>query len=126
VRVLVVDDHRSTRESLALGFKRLGYAADVAASGADALEKLDSQTYEWLVCDVRMPGASGIEVASAGRRCQPHLVLILMTAYDVAEDERHVVESLGGTLVIKPVTASALARLCERTLLPQPGEEAHS
>jgi CheY-like chemotaxis protein len=126
VRVLVVDDHRSTRESLALGFKRLGHAADVAAGAADAMEKLQQQTYAWLVCDVRMPGASGVDLAAAGRQCQPHLVLILMTAYDVSEDERRIVETLGGTLVIKPATAAALAALCEQTRAPQPREEAHS
>jgi CheY-like chemotaxis protein len=126
VRVLVVDDHRSTRESLALGLTRLGHTADVATGAADAIEKLQEQTYAWLICDVRMPGVSGIEVAAAGRQCQPHLVLILMTAYDVSEDERHIVETLGGTLVIKPATASALATLCERTLTPQLREEAHS
>lgn len=126
MRVLVVDDHRSTRESLALGFKRLGHSADVAAGAADAIEKLRDQTYAWLVCDVRMPGASGIEVATAGRQCQPQLVLVLMTAYDVSEDERRIIETLGGTLVIKPATAAALATLCERTRMPQPREEAHS
>jgi two-component system response regulator AtoC len=126
VRVLVVDDHRSTREALALGFKRLGHTADVAAGAADAMERLQEQTYAWLVCDVRMPGASGIEVAAAAKQCQPHLVLIMMTAYDVSEDERGIVERLGGTLVIKPATAAALATLCERNRKTRPREEAHS
>ena len=126
MRVLVVDDHRSTREALALGFNRLGHAADVAVGAADAMAKLQQQTYAWLVCDVRMPGASGIEVAAAAKQCQPHLVLILMTAYDVSEDERCIVERLGGALVLKPATAAALATLCERTRKAQPREEAHS
>jgi CheY-like chemotaxis protein len=90
------------------------------------MEKLQGQTYAWLVCDVRMPGASGIEVAEAAKQCQPQLVLILMTAYDVSEDERRIVETLGGTLVIKPATAAALATLCERTRTAPPREEAHS
>jgi CheY-like chemotaxis protein len=126
VRVLVVDDHRSTRAALALGFKRLGHTADVAASATDALEKLRAQSYAWMVCDVRMPGASGIDVAVAARKCQPQLVLILMTAYDVTEDERRVLETLGSTLVIKPATAAALAELCEKSATRSTTKEAHS
>jgi CheY-like chemotaxis protein len=115
VRVLVVDDHRNTRESLALGFARLGHMADVASSGAEAVGCLQERTYAWMVCDVRMPGMSGIELAATARQRQPHLVLVLMTAYDVGEDERRIINSLGVRLVIKPATAARLATLCERT-----------
>ncbi len=114
MRVLVVDDHRNTRESLALGFARLGHTAAVAGSAAEAVARLQEGAYGWMICDVRLPGISGIEVAATARERQPHLVLVLMTAYDVSEDERRVIEALGGRLVIKPATAEHLAQLCER------------
>jgi DNA-binding response OmpR family regulator len=120
VRVLVVDDHRSTRESLALGFTRLGHVADVAANATDAIEKLQEQSYAWMICDVRMPDASGIDVAVAARKRQPQLALILMTAYEVSEHERRILEALGGALVIKPATAAALATRCAGMGLPMP------
>jgi CheY-like chemotaxis protein len=112
VRVLVVDDHRNTRESLALGLTLLGYEPDVAGCAAEALSRMDERTYRWLVCDVRMPGTNGIEFARAARRRQPDLGVILMTAYDVSQDERRIIDSLEAVLVIKPVTAAALAHLC--------------
>lgn len=126
MRVLVVDDHRSTRESLALGFTRLGHTADVAAGAVEAVARLREQEYAWLICDVRMPGASGLDVAVAARQQQPHLGLILMTAYDVSEDERRVLETLGGTLVIKPATVAALLQLCGGTAAPCAREETHT
>jgi CheY-like chemotaxis protein len=128
VRVLVVDDHRSTRESLALGFTRLGHTADVAASAADAVSRLQQQEYNWLICDVRMPGATGLDVAVAGRKQQPHLGVILMTASDVSDDERRLLDAVGGTLVIKPATVAALVQLFEResTVAPCPRKETHS
>jgi DNA-binding response OmpR family regulator len=112
VRVLVVDDHRNTRESLALGLTLLGYEPDVAAGGAEALTCLEERTYRWLICDVRMPGTSGVELACSARRRQADIGVILMTAYDVSHDERQIIEALQADLVIKPVTATALARLC--------------
>lgn len=126
MRVLVVDDHRSTRETLALGFTRLGHEADVAASATDAIEKLQEQSYAWMICDVRMPDASGIDVAIAARKQQPQLALILMTAYEVSEQERRILESLGGTLVIKPATAAALAMRCAGMAAPPAREETPS
>lgn len=126
MRVLIVDDHRSTRETLALGFARLGHVADVAASAADALEKLQEESYAWLVCDVRMPDASGIEVAVAARKRQPRLALVLMTAYEISEHERRILEAVGGTLVIKPATAAALAMRCAEMAAPSAREETHS
>jgi CheY-like chemotaxis protein len=126
VRVLVVDDHRSTRESLAVGFSRLGHSVDVASSAPEAIARVQEHTYAWLICDVRMPGGSGFDVARAARDHQPHLGLILMTAYDVSEEERRVLDSLGGTLVIKPATATALVQLCEQGTTPCAPEETRS
>ena len=112
MRVLVVDDHRNTRESLALGLTLLGYEPDVAAGPAEALSRLEERTYRWLICDVRMPGSNGVEFACTARRHQADIGVILMTAYDVSHDERRIIEALHADLVIKPVTAAALARLC--------------
>lgn len=126
MRVLVVDDHRNTRESLALGLTLLGHESDVAASAAEALARLEERSYRWLVTDVRMNGTNGLELAPVARARQPHLGLILMTAYDVTEDERRVIETLGALLVIKPVTAAALALLCSgQSESSLEGKEAH-
>ena len=126
MRVLVVDDHRNTRESLALGLAVLGHEADVADSAAEALSRLEECRYRWLICDVRMPGTNGVEFAPLARRTQPDLGLILMTAYDVSEEERRVIDALGATLVIKPVTAATLAYLCAaRTQQPMDEKDAH-
>ena len=112
MRLLVVDDHRNTRESLALGLTLLGYEPDVAAGPDEALSRLEERTYRWLICDVRMPGSNGVEFACTARRRQADIGVILMTAYDVSHDERRIIDALQANLVIKPVTAAALARLC--------------
>lgn len=112
MRVLVVDDHRNTRESLALGLTLLGYEPDVAADPVEALSRLEERSYRWLICDVRLPGTTGVEFACTARSRQADIGVILMTAYDVSHDERRIIDALQADLVIKPVTAAALARLC--------------
>jgi two-component system, NtrC family, response regulator HydG len=112
VRVLVVDDHRNTRESIAIGLTHFGYESDVAESAATALSRLAERKYQWLICDVRMPGTDGVQLAVTARDRDAALGLVLMTAYDVSREERRTIDALQAVLVIKPVTAAALADLC--------------
>ena len=79
--VLVVDDDANTRNMLLAVLRQAGFAADAAASGDEALSRLETTDYSAVVLDVRMPGVSGIEVirrmASTGRH---HKCVVLMSA----------------------------------------------
>jgi CheY-like chemotaxis protein len=110
--MLVVDDHRNTRESLALGLAPLDVEVETAGSGLDALRHLAVRACDWILCDVRMPGMTGIELAERARAASPASRVILMTAYDVSPDERRRIAELGADLLIKPVTADLIAVRC--------------
>ena len=99
MRGLVVDDHKNTRESLAMGLALYGHEADADGSAVEALSRLEQQSY-------------GLDLVAVVRERDAGLGLILMTAYDVNEDERRRVDALGVRLVIKPVTAKQLVILC--------------
>jgi two-component system OmpR family response regulator len=112
IRILVVDDHRNTRDALALGLTRLAIDVRTAATAAEALLTLEQYACDWLVCDVRMPGMDGIELVTRVHAARPDVRLILMTAYDVGQDEQQRIAAAGARLLIKPVTAEALVRQC--------------
>src|SRR5690606_21143180 len=99
-RVLVVDDHRNTRESLALGLASLELEVATAGSPREALDALGAGSWDWLVCDIRMPWMSGIDLAATARALLPALGLILMTAYDVTAEERRRIAGLQAALLI--------------------------
>ena len=112
IRILVVDDHRNTRDALALGLARLAVDVRTAATAADALLALEQYACDWLVCDVRMPVMDGIELVTRVHTARPGVRLLLMTAYDVSPDEKARIAAAGAQLLIKPVTADALVRQC--------------
>ncbi|MGE0865503.1 MAG: response regulator [Vicinamibacterales bacterium] len=114
MRVLVVDDHKNTRESLVLGLALYGHEADADGSAVEAISRLEQQSYDCVVSDVRMDGVTGLDLVAAARERDAGLGLILMTAHDVSEDERRRIDALGVRLVIKPVTAQQLAILCSQ------------
>jgi CheY-like chemotaxis protein len=112
MRILVVDDHHNTRESLALGLTMLQLQVETAASAHAALAALAARPPDWLVCDVRMPAMGGIDLAERARLEHPQIRIVLMTAYDVTGDERRRIADLGAELLIKPVTADRIAARC--------------
>jgi CheY-like chemotaxis protein len=79
--VLVVDDDDSIRYMLLAVLRHEGFAVDAAASGDEALWRLDTTNYSAVVLDVMMPGVGGIEVmrrlASTGRHTK---CVVLMSA----------------------------------------------
>ena len=79
--VLVVDDDDSTRNMVLAVLRQAGFAADPAASGDEALSRLNTTNYSAVVLDVMMPGIGGIEVirqlASTGRHTK---CVVLMSA----------------------------------------------
>lgn len=107
-RILIVDDHRNTRESLALGFPLYGCEADAVANADEALGQLQRTRYDWVVSDVRMPGTTGVQLARMLRERFPEVGVLLMTAYELTPEEAAAMVALGIVLLIKPVTAELL------------------
>ncbi len=87
MRVLVVDDHPGTAETLARAISQLGPGIEVlsACSGKEALEQVGNDSVDILITDMMMPGMNGLELIE---RMQSHPAgrpahSILITAYDV-------------------------------------------
>jgi DNA-binding NtrC family response regulator len=112
-RVLIVDDHRNTGESLAIGLDAVGLHADAASSAAEAVSLAERYAYDVVVSDVRMPGVDGITLCQNLLARYPSLRVVLMTAYDLSPGEHEAVRALGAALLIKPVTAATLAAYCD-------------
>lgn len=76
VKILVVDDHPNTAETLSRAISQLGPEVNVtsACSGKEALEKVAGDLVDVLITDMMMPGMSGLELIekmnsnSGGRR----------------------------------------------------------
>ena len=62
MRILIIDDERSIRNSLKEILMDEGYEVDTADDGAMALEMVDKEKYSVIFCDIKMPGMDGVEV----------------------------------------------------------------
>jgi CheY-like chemotaxis protein len=77
--ILVVDDEDGVRATMQRGLATAGFRVDVAANGNEALARLDTTTYDWVITDIFMPERDGIEVLRLLRREHPRTRVIAMS-----------------------------------------------
>lgn len=116
LRILLAEDnHINQKVGLAL-LSRLGYRADVAANGLEALESVQRQSYDLVLLDIQMPEMDGIEAAQAMRKklndkC-PVLVALTANAFLGAREE-YLGQGFDDYLS-KPILPPALRQLITR------------
>ncbi len=86
MRILVVDDDRSVRESLRRSLTFNGYDVSVAADGEEALGQVASTRPDALVLDVMMPRMGGLEACRQLRATGDDMPILVLTARDSVED----------------------------------------
>jgi len=89
LHILIIDDDQEVRTSLQTVLETLGYSAQTAATGEEGLRAIERSSFDLVLCDLRLPGASGLDVLKYKASPVP---LILMTAYgnaDIATQAAH-------------------------------------
>jgi two-component system chemotaxis response regulator CheY len=124
VKVLVVDDSKMMRMMHARSLRQAGYQAEVleAGNGAEGLQVLDSAgPVDLIICDWNMPGMDGLEFVRAVRARQrqaggPRVPILMVTSQGTQEQMARAKETGVDALLVKPVTAEALAVSLEMLL----------
>jgi DNA-binding response OmpR family regulator len=101
-RILVVDDEPGTCKAVARALNMMGYRADEATSGGQALAKLASLPYDLVLVDLNMPGMDGVEVMRRAQQAYPDLPLIIFTAYATLESAIAAVKAGAADYLLKP------------------------
>lgn len=114
-RVLVVDDNQLNSRLVALFLKKLGWEAQAVGSGALALNSLESQQFDLVLLDLRMPGVSGEQVCRTirdelGLRALP---VIAYTAHSMPEEMARILATGFNGLLIKPISFADVKRICD-------------
>jgi putative two-component system response regulator len=81
-RILIVDDDGQIRELVRRLLERAGYRCSMAENGAQAQELLAAGSFELMVCDLQMPGESGLDVITHTRATYPDTAAIMVTGVD--------------------------------------------
>ncbi len=82
LHILIIDDDQEVRVSLQTVLETLGYSTHTAATGEQGLHAIERESFDLVLCDLRLQGASGLDVLNHKTSPVP---LILMTAYGNAD-----------------------------------------
>jgi DNA-binding NtrC family response regulator len=118
-KILIVDDEKNIRTSLALYLENLGYSADTASSGNEALELLGKNTglaYELILLDIKMHGLTGLQVLTEMRSTGIKTDVIMMTAYGTIENAVESMKLGALDFLSKPFTLESLKSVIDNAI----------
>jgi len=118
-RILVVDDEKSLREFLAILLEQEGYevtTADTVASGAEAVI---GRSYDLVMCDLKLPDGSGLEVLEAARKRQIESPFIIITAHTTPQHALEAHRAGAAEYLSKPFNVDDLKLILNKLLGPK-------
>ena len=99
--ILVVDDEKSICELLEITFRKEGHRVEVANSVDAAKRKLESQIFDIIISDIRMPGEDGVDLLKFAKEIAPDSFFVLMTALPALDTAIAALNSGADRYVIK-------------------------
>jgi len=113
--VLIVDDEKHTRDGLRQALEE-DYDVSVAASAEEAFNQLESQEFDVVLTDLRMPGKSGLKVIDRALALPNKPAVIMMTAYGSIDTAVEAMKRGAVDFLTKPVNIERLEVLIQRAL----------
>ncbi|MBO4318378.1 MAG: sigma-54-dependent Fis family transcriptional regulator, partial [Mailhella sp.] len=113
-RILCIDDEAEWHEVLGILFSRQGWSVSFALSGEEGYGKINANDYDVVICDLSMPGISGLEVLRRTCQIKPNLPFIMMTGVGTIESAVQAVQLGAYSYLSKPVSNEDLVALVQR------------
>lgn len=122
-KILIVDDEVTARRSLAEILQLESYHVSIAESGERALKLLESETYDLMLLDIKMPGIDGVEVLKKTTMILPECQVILLTAHGSLESAIEAVRQGAHDYLLKPASASNILSSVNRAMTERLGTD---
>jgi two-component system, NtrC family, response regulator HydG len=107
-KILIVDDQRNMRTTLAIMLREAGYEVDEAADGEEGTDRGATGAYDVVLTDLRMGNKDGIDVLRSTKDAHPLTEVIVMTAYGTIESAVEAMRVGAYDYIQKPFTEQEL------------------
>jgi len=115
-KILIVDDEPTVCHSLGQALAGEGYDIDTAESGEEALRKIEGGAYGAVICDLMMPGLSGLDLLKTLRDRGRKTPVILVTGYPTHRAAAEASKLGAFDFLMKPFTPEDIRGVVRRAL----------
>ena len=127
LHILLAEDNPVNQKVALRILEKLGYRADVASSGLEAVQALRATAYDLILMDVQMPDMDGMEATRIIRdprsgAINPHTPIVALTAHAMVGDRQECLDAGMDDYLAKPIKPAELAEVLARWLPQEPGD----
>ncbi len=114
MRLLLIDDDGVSRYTASNALQRIGYLVSEVDCGERALEHYDPSDFDLVLCEIDLPGISGIDVLQEVRKRAPDAIVVLMTERARIETAIQALRFGAQDYLIKPCSSEDICESVER------------
>jgi DNA-binding response OmpR family regulator len=114
--ILILDDDENFRRTLAFVLKRAGYSVTTAEHPQDAVETLQSGTFDLAILDIKMPDMDGLSLLAEIRKTHPHLPVLILTGFGGLDSAVEALRLNARDYFIKPIEPSFFLERVQKIL----------
>ena len=108
-KVLVIDDEKGIRETLSLILGMENFEVEAMENAVEGLSRLDAgEAFDFIICDIRLPGMGGIEFLKEARGRDIEPVIIMISAYGTMENSIEAIKAGAADYINKPINSEEL------------------
>jgi len=115
-KILIIDDEAIVRVSCKKCLVPEGYDVDSAENGIAGLRLVESNTYDLILTDLKMPDMDGIEFLAKIKETHPKAKVIMITGYSTSEHAEMAIKSGAYNYIEKPFTPETLVKAVKEAL----------
>lgn len=123
-KILIVDDEPSASDYLRLLLEQEGFEVRTTANGLEALIALETNPFELVISDLRMPQMDGLELLSHLKQRWPDLPVIVLTANEGIQDVVQAIHLGALNYLVKPSSPAVVSEAVKKALRLRPGSRA--
>ena len=119
-KILIIEDDESMRRSVVIALRRSGWSCTPVASVAEAMAQLDTNDFDLVLSDLRLPDGDGLDVARRAAERLPDAPVVIMTAYASVETAVDAMRDGVVDFLSKPFAPEQLIDRVKSALLARP------
>ena len=122
-RILVIDDDENITKVVASILEDQGYSVDIAGTGTEAIKKTQTNQYNLMLVDIRLPDMEGIEILNKIRDTIPKIRKIIVTGYPTLQNAVTAINRGADAYIIKPIEPEELLKIVKEKIREQKDAE---